>query len=83
MPALAGASQQTDLGPLGVFGLHPSSLAWLPMVDMQQTCVQSLGIPVPNVPPMRGRSIFAQACVIDPVDPAQTHVTNWTSDVVQ
>jgi hypothetical protein len=83
VPALAGASRQADLGQLGVFGLHPSSLAVLPPVDMRQSCVQTLAVPVPNVPQLRGRSIYAQACVVDLLEPAQTHLTNWTNDVVQ
>jgi len=82
-PALATSSVQFDLGSLGVLGLDPASLLLLGPIDMQQSCSRTLTLNVPNVQSLRGRSFSVQACVLDLANPADTRLTNWTTDTVQ
>lgn len=82
VPALAGGTSPFDLGALGVFGLDPATTVLLPPLDMP-TCHRTLSIPIPNRPVLRGHSLYWQALVLDPMRPSQTHLTNWTHDVLQ
>jgi len=82
LPALSGAPSRFDLGPLGVFGLDPASTVVLPPLDMP-TCRRTVTVPIPNHASLRGHSLYWQALVLDPTRPAQTHLTNWTHDVLQ
>lgn len=82
-PALAAVPADLDLGTLGILGLAPASLVMLPFVDMRATCTQSVSIPIPNNSWLRNRPVYCQAYVLDPQNPIDSHLTNWTVDSIR
>lgn len=79
-PAVAAAPADLAIPALGVLGLDPASMIVLPFVDMRAACRQTLTFAIPNNPWLRGRPIYCQAYVLDPQNPAESHLTNWTVD---
>ncbi len=79
-PALAPAPADFAIPLLGVLGLDPASMVVLPFVDMRATCQQTLTLAIPNNPWLRGRPVYCQTYVLDPQNPAASHLTNWTVD---
>ncbi len=79
-PAVAAAPTDVAIPLLGVLGLDPASMVVLPFVDMRATCQQTLTLAIPNNPWLRGRPVYCQTYVLDPQNPAASHLTNWTVD---
>jgi len=81
-PFLSGGSASIPLGALGTLGLDPATMVGLPQVAMG-ACRQTTSLLIPNMPILRGRRIYSQACVLDLAQPSGTRLTNWTVDTIQ
>jgi hypothetical protein len=72
IPVVASAAARIELPPLGVLGLDPATTVDLPAMLLPAPAGRAdVDLPVPSTAALIGRSVFAQALLLDPLEPAK------------
>jgi hypothetical protein len=69
--------------PYGRWHLDPATTIVLPPVPIPPGRLHTVSLQIPNLPPLRGRTLYAQAIDADFSRFELTRITNWLSEVMQ
>ncbi len=82
--SFALAPSPVPIPGLGTFYLDPTALVALPSTTIPQgSGVTTQPIPIPAEPALIGLAVFAQAVVVDDMDPSDAHLTGHTAETVR